>query len=121
MSAATTSYGVYALVEPRHLGRALTNNPKQQADYDVLARTYGARDLAVGAVGMLGSERAVKAAMLIRIAADVSDGLILSAKAKDDDTRSLILGVTFGWATLNALALVVDRRRAKRRPKLVQV
>jgi hypothetical protein len=121
MSAATASYGVYALAEPRHLGRAVTKNPKEQADLDVLAQTYGARDLAVSAVGMLGSERGVTAAMAIRIVCDVSDGLILSAKAKDDDTRNKILGITFGWAGLNALALLIDRRRAKKRPKLVRV
>ena len=34
MSTATASYGVFALVRPRHLGNALTNDPVQQADYD---------------------------------------------------------------------------------------
>jgi hypothetical protein len=115
MSTATASYGVYALVEPRHLGRAV--DPKNAADYDLLAQTYGARDLAISSVGLLGrSPRTVTASMLIRIACDVSDGLILAAKAKDDATRQKILGVTFGWAGLNALALVSDRRRARKQP-----
>ena len=122
MSAATASYGVYALAEPRHLGKTLTKNPKEQADYDVLAQTYGARDLAISAVGMLSrSERAVTAAMVIRIVCDASDGLILSAKAKDEETRNKVLAVTFGWAGLNALALSVDRRRAKRRTKITKL
>ena len=122
LSAATASYGVYALAEPRHLGRALTNDPTEQSDYDVLAQTYGARDLALSAVGMFArSERAVAAAMLVRIVSDVSDGLILSARAKDDETRDMVLAVTLGWATLNTLALAVDRRRAKRRTTVTKI
>jgi hypothetical protein len=111
MSAATASYGVYALAEPRHLGRALTDNEPEQAGYDLLAQTYGARDLAVSALGMLGrSPRTVQAAMLVRIACDVSDGLLLASRAGDDATRKKVLGVTFGWGALNALALLRDRR-----------
>jgi hypothetical protein len=113
MSSATASYGVYALVEPRHLGKAL--GAKNPAEYDLVAQTYGARDLAVGAFGVLGkSDRTVTAAMMMRILMDVSDGLLLSARAKDAATRQKVLGVTIGWAALNALALRIDRRRARR-------
>jgi hypothetical protein len=120
MSAATVSYGAYALAEPPHLGRFMTDNEPQQAEYDLLAQTYGARDLAVGALGMFGrSERTVSAAMLARIAFDVSDGLLLSAKADDEETRNQVLGVTFGYAALNALALLADRRRARRAARRV--
>ena len=113
MSTATATYGVYALANPRHLGNAL--DPKHAADYDLLATTYGARDLAISSVGLLGrSEKTVGAAMLIRITCDVSDGLILAARTKDDATRQKVLGVAFGWAALNALALAADRRRSRR-------
>jgi len=114
MSTATASYGVYALVDPRHLGRALTDDEPRQADYDVLAQSYGARDLAISALGVFGrSPRTVTAAMLLRIACDVSDGVILSARLEDDKTRQKVLGATFGWATLNTLALLRDRRTAR--------
>jgi hypothetical protein len=119
MSAATTTYGIYALAEPRHLGRFLRSKERQQQDFDLLAQTYGARDLAIGTLGMLGrSERTVTAAMLARIAFDVSDGLLLSRQTEDEETRTQILGITFGWAALNAAALVRDRRKARlaRRP-----
>jgi hypothetical protein len=59
------------------------------------------------------SEKAVTAAMVIRILCDVADGLILATKAPDDATRQKVLGVTFGWASLNAAALAVDRKRAR--------
>jgi hypothetical protein len=118
MSAASATYGGYALSTPRHLGRFLTDDRKSQGDYDLLARTYGARDLAISAVGLLGrSERAVTAAMLIRVACDVSDGLLLAPRAKDEDTRAQVLAITFGWAGLNLLALARDRRLAKKKAK----
>ena len=113
MSTATATYGVYALANPRHLGDAV--DPKHAADYDLLATTYGARDLTISTVGLLGrSEKTISAAMAIRIACDISDGLILATRAKDDATRQKVLGVTFGWAALNTLALVSDRRRARK-------
>lgn len=114
MSTATASYGVYALIDPRHLGRALTANEPSQREYDLLALTFGGRDLAISAVGVLGrSPHATTAAMLVRIACDVSDGLILAARAEDDATRQKVLGATFGWAALNTLALLHDRRVAR--------
>ena len=113
MSTATATYGVYALANPRHLGDAV--DPKHADDYDLLATTYGARDLTISTVGLLGrSDKTISAAMAIRIACDISDGLILATRAKDDTTRQKVLGVTFGWAALNTLALVSDRRRARK-------
>ena len=118
MSTATASYGVYALTDPRHLGRAI--DPKHASDYDVLAQTYGARDLAISSVGILGKGRkAVTTAMVIRIACDISDGLILAARTRDQETRQKVLGVTFGWAALNTVAILSDRRRARRRGHVV--
>ena len=118
MSTATASYGVDALAPPRHLGRALTDNEPMQADYDLLAQTYGARDLALSTLGIFGrSERTVTAVMLVRIACDVSDGLLLSARTDDEETRQKVLGVTLGWAALNLLALARDRRALKKASK----
>jgi hypothetical protein len=112
MSVATAGYGVFALLRPRHLGTALTKDPVARAGFDTLALTYGARDLTVSTLGLLGrSERTVATAMAVRIAFDVSDGVILSSRA-DRAARGKVLGVTLGWATLNAVALMVDRRRA---------
>lgn len=110
MSAATLSYGVYALAEPRHLGRFLTDNEPEQGGFDLLARTYGARDLTIGALGLLGrSERTVSTAMKARIAFDLADGALLAMKAKDE-IRSRLLAITWGYAALNTMALLIDRR-----------
>ena len=67
------------------------------------------------------SEQAVGAAMVVRILCDVSDGVLLAARARDEQTRQKVLGVTLGWATLNILALLADRRRARRRRSTVTV
>ncbi len=113
MSTATASYGVYALVDPSHLGKFL--DPKNAASYDTLAQTYGARDLILSAVALKGrSEKTVTAAMVMRILSDLSDAAILSGKAHNEETRQKLLAVTVGWASLNALALAIDRRRARK-------
>jgi len=115
LSTATASYAGYCFVDPRHLGRAVTSNPVKQADLDVLAHTLGARDFAVSSVAVFGrSPKTITTAMLLRIAFDVTDGLILAAETDSDEARNRVLGVTFGWAALNTLALVIDRRRARK-------
>ena len=111
MSTATAGYGVFALVEPGHLGRAMKASGKQSDAYDLLARTYGGRDLAVSFFGMFGrSPRTVRTAMKIRIALDLADAAVLSARTDDADVRRKVLAVTLGWAGLNTLALVLDGR-----------
>lgn len=113
MSAATATYSVYALADPGHLGRAIDGD---EAGFELLAQTFGVRDFAISTFGLLGrSDRTVRTAMWIRIACDIGDGVLLSARADDDETRAKILGVTLTWATLNYLALRSDKRRARRR------
>jgi len=115
MSLATAAYGVYALKEPRHLGRAVTHEPDEQASYDLLAQTYGARDLAVSALGLLGPGKVVTAAMLARSALDLSDAALLAPRTSNSTNRAKVLGVTLGWSALNLIALRADRRTLKAR------
>jgi hypothetical protein len=113
MSAASASYGVFALVRPRHLGNALTHDPVQQADYDRLALTYGVRDTTISALGLFGrSDQAVTAAMALRVLSDLTDAVVLSLRNDDPAIRRKVLAVTLGWGALNAGALALDRRRA---------
>ena len=114
MSAATASYAVFALVRPRHLGNVLRDDPAEQAEWDAVAQTYGARDLAVSAVALFGrSPATVRAAMAARILSDLGDGALLSTKAEDSATRAKVLAVTVGWAALNLAAVVADARRER--------
>lgn len=111
MSAATASYGGYALARPAHLWQALEAPRGDRAGLELLARTYGVRDLAISAAGLLGrSDRTVRTAMLLRIAMDLGDAALLSVRT-EGDVRRKVLGVTLGWAGANALALAIDHRR----------
>ena len=113
MSTASAAYGVYALTQPSHLWQALHSDQKDQAGLELLGRTYGVRDTAISALGILGrSDRTVRASMLLRIANDLGDAAILGTRTEDPDIRKKVLAVTLGWAALNAAALAIDSRRA---------
>jgi len=112
MSTATAGYGVFALVSPEHLGKALEVDPQDRAGMDLLAQSYGVRDLAISSLGMFGrSPRTVRTAMVLRIAMDLGDAALLSARVGPGDVRTKVLAATLGWAGLNTLALLVDSRR----------
>ena len=112
MSAATAGYAGYALARPAHLWQALQADRKDREGLELLARTYGVRDLAVSTAGLLGRKPGtVRTAMLARIAMDVGDGVLLATRTEDGDVRRKVLAVTLGWATLNTLALVIDSAR----------
>ena len=113
MSTATAGYGVFALANPAHLPAALQADKEDRPGLELLAETYGVRDLAISALGMFGrSPRTVRIAMLLRIAMDLGDAALLSTKT-DDEVRQKVLAVTLGWAGLNTLALLVDSVRAE--------
>lgn len=112
MSTATAGYGVFALVNPAHLPDALQADKEDRPGLELLAETYGVRDLAISSLGIFGrSGKTVKAAMVLRIAMDLGDAALLASKTKDDAIRQKVLAVTLGWAGLNALALVIDSVR----------
>jgi hypothetical protein len=113
VSTATAAYGGYALAQPAHLWQALGADRKDREGLELLARTYGVRDLAISSLAVFGrSDRTVRAAMLLRIAMDLGDAVLLSTQTDDEDVRKKVLAVTLGWAGLNTLALVVDSARA---------
>lgn len=114
MSTATAGYAVFAFAKPDHLATALQVDKSERGGMDLVAKTYGVRDLAISAAGITGSPATVRTAMKIRIANDVGDGIVLALRAKNDDVRQKALAVTMGWAALNSAALLIDSRRAKR-------
>lgn len=112
LSAATAAYGAYALAQPAHLWQALEADRKDRAGLELLARTYGVRDLAVSSLGLLGrSPATVRTAMVLRVAMDLGDSVLLASRTRDTDVRRKILAITLGWAGLNAAALAIDTRR----------
>jgi len=114
MSIASASYGGYALAQPAHLWQALHSDRKDQEGLELLARTYGVRDLAISSLAIFGrSDKTVRAAMLLRIAMDLGDAAVLGTHTQDPDIRRKVLGITLGWAGLNALALAIDTARSR--------
>lgn len=111
LSTASLAYGVYAAARPRHLGRAMHATPGSEETWDKVAYGYALRDVPISLAGILGPASAVETAMKARIASDLLDALSLGVVANDGRTRGKILGITLGWAALNAAALTWDRRR----------
>ncbi|ANH38759.1 hypothetical protein I601_2336 [Nocardioides dokdonensis FR1436] len=109
LSAATASYGVFALVQPDHLPDALGSARGDRDGYRLLAQAYGVRDLAISSAGMFGSPAVVRAAMRMRIAMDLGDCALLALRT-EGDVRRKVMGVTLGWGALNIAALLIDRR-----------
>ena len=114
MSAATMAYGVFAAVKPRHLADNMKASPAREQTWDKVAYGYALRDIPVSLAGVLGPGRAVEAAMKARIVSDLTDCLALGVAANDGRTRGKMMGLTLGWAALNAAALTYDRRRSAR-------
>ncbi|MEJ7634383.1 hypothetical protein [Aeromicrobium sp.] len=111
MSVATIAYSVFALAKPRHLGKALTNSPLKQPEYDVVAQTFGFRDLVVSGLALAAPTPAAREqAMVGRIVLDLTDSALFTTEAKTAGAKAKVLLATLTWAGLNAAAIVADRR-----------
>jgi len=110
MGLATSAYGVYALVRPGHLARALDAAPSERRSLERLARTYGVRDLASSSLLLSSDPALARAAMALRIVGDLGDCAVLTATTTDPAVRRKVAAVTLGWAVLNAAAWWADER-----------
>lgn len=112
LSAATAGYGVFALVKPGHLASGLQAESIERPGLDLVAYTYGARDVSLSTVALTATSPAVvTAVMVLRIVGDLGDAAILGLHTTDPGVRRKVLAVTTGWAVANTIALLVDRRR----------
>lgn len=101
MSLATAGYAAYCLVKPSHLREAIGSDDPM---WDTVARVFGVRDLAVSAVGVLGSPTAARTALTIRTAIDFGDAALLGLTL-DGQARSKAVGAAAGWGLLNLAVL----------------
>ena len=101
MSLATAGYAAYCLVKPEHLRQALGSDDPM---WDTVARVFGVRDLAVSAVGVLGSPTAARTALTIRAAIDFGDATLLGLTV-DGEARSKAVAAAGGWGLLNLAVL----------------
>ncbi len=110
-AAASAGYGVFALARPEHLASGL--GAEDSASLRTLARVFGAREIAVGSLAVLGDRGVVSACMAARLSFDLSDCGILLAELEDEDVRGKVLAVTLGWAAVNAAAVLADLARER--------
>ena len=115
ISVLTAGYGAFALAKPRHLADNLEAPAGQAPAYDRMAYTYAGRDLAISGLALASRNPSViSAAMALRIASDLADaGILGSESSSRPNVQRKVLGVTLGWAALNAAALLADRRQLR--------
>lgn len=106
VAGASAAYGVFALVKPDHLASGLEAD--DTSALRTLAMVFGAREVAVGTLALLGERRVVSACMAARLSFDLSDCAILLSQLEDEAVQRKVLGVTLGWGAVNALAVLAD-------------
>ena len=106
----TAGYGLFALVKPGHLQNGLEDQAGDKLGTDRLARTYTGRELPVTLLGILGPASLVPTTVALRVANDLTDAAVLGSTTTGK-VRTRILGITLGWAALNAAAFALDTRR----------
>lgn len=111
LSLATASYGVFALVRPRHLADNLEAPAGEAPAFDLMAYTYAGRDLSISGLALAsGNPSVVTAMMVLRILGDLADATILGTSTSKPSVQKKVVAATVGWAALNTAALVADRR-----------
>ena len=110
---ATTVYNVYALVNPGALTKAASGQVTA-AESQLLGRTWAARDLPVSALMFSGDDAVVRAAVGLRVAADIGDAAVLGTRLHGVPQRK-IPGIAAGWALVSLAAHLGDHALARRR------
>lgn len=103
----TAAYNVSAVARPQSLVSGLDGQVSLD-EATLLTRTWAGRDLPVTAVA-LADQRALPAAVALRIVADLTDATVLGLRCTGTARRKA-LGVTLGWAAVNAVCYLTDRR-----------
>jgi hypothetical protein len=115
LSLLTAGYGAFAAAKPRHLANGMEAPSDQAPAFDRMAYTYAGRDLSISGVALASRNPSVITAMMaLRILGDLSDAAILSTGTAKPEVQKKVLAVTLGWAALNTVALVADRRALNR-------
>lgn len=110
LGVATAAYGAAVLAKPALLLKA-SGLRHDDRELDAVTRTLAARDLASGlAMAVAPSRKAMRVAIGVRVAADVSDAVILSQALAGRPERNKILAVAGGWGLLCALSALATKR-----------
>lgn len=110
LGVATAAYGAAVLARPALL---LKPSGMRHGDHDLTAvvRTLAARDLASGmAMAVAPSRKAMRLAIGVRVASDVSDAVVFGQALAGRPERTKVLAVAGGWGLLCVLSALATRR-----------
>jgi hypothetical protein len=107
----TAAYAASTLVRPAILSRPVGLDPSESTD--VLVRAIGIRDLASGiALAAAPAGPAQRLALLVRIGADLGDGVSFAAAKLPVTGKRKAVSVAAAWAGLGVAALLARERTA---------
>ncbi|MEJ8279651.1 hypothetical protein [Pseudonocardia spirodelae] len=110
LGAATAAYGAAVAVKPDVLlapAKLAGEGRPAPAGAATLARAVGGRDLASGlAMALAPAGTPLKAAIAVRVGADVVDLAVLGSQLPDRDAREKATLVAAAWGALCALSLL---------------
>lgn len=110
-AALNVGYNIYVLARPSSLVEGLAGQVSAETARS-LTRTWAGRDLPISTLAWVGDDDLVTAAVLGRVAADLTDGVTLGLHCTGV-ARAKALAVTLGWASVNVAAYLVDRSRRR--------
>lgn len=110
LGAATAAYGAAVAAKPDVLlspTKLSGGGRTPSAGTALLARAVGGRDLASGlAMALAPAGTPLKAAVAVRVCADIVDLVVLGSQLPDRDAREKATMVAAGWGALCALSLL---------------
>jgi hypothetical protein len=110
LGVATAVYGAAVLARPALLLKP-SGLRQDDPDLDAVVRTLAARDLASGvAMAVAPSRKAMRLAIGVRVASDVSDAVVLGKALAGRPEQKKILAVAGGWGLLCGLSALATRR-----------
>jgi hypothetical protein len=117
MGSLTAAYGVLELVKPDILAKQTEMTPAHPAIAARLRKismVMGARDVVSGtalAVANTTTQRRIAAG--VRVAFDLTDGILLSTRLPKPAPVGKILAITGGWALLSGASAIIAERTSR--------
>ncbi|MEP6561635.1 MAG: hypothetical protein ABJD68_11275 [Nakamurella sp.] len=114
MGTLTAAYGVLELVNPDILAKQTEmagSHPVIAGRLRRISMLMGGRDIISGtALAIARTPQQRRVAALLRVAFDLTDGIVLSSTLPKPAPKAKILGITGGWALLSAASAVIAER-----------
>ena len=114
LGVATAIYGAAIIAKPEFLLRpaGMLRGDKPEPEQETFVRTLGGRDLASGiAMALAPGRKAMRVAIAVRVAADLTDLVVVGGARRGTPEHGKVLAITGGWAALCALSALGTRKK----------